>query len=75
MLYDACISYSQKNRQFIQKFAAALGQNDRRIWVDFSGIGASTKWRAEILSAIVAANVFVFVVSGDSIVSEALSPL
>lgn len=67
---DLFISYSRKDKEFVQKLHADLINRERDIWVDFEDIPLSADWWAEIRTGIEESNAFVFVISPDSIVSE-----
>ncbi|MCP4696663.1 MAG: TIR domain-containing protein [Gammaproteobacteria bacterium] len=67
---DAFISYSRKNKEFIQLFAAAFENAGRALWVDWEGIPHGSEWWKEIETGIEDANTFIFVISPDSIASE-----
>lgn len=64
------ISYSRKDRLFVQELCEALAARERETWVDLEGIPPTAEWWREIAEAITAAQTFVFVVSPDSIASE-----
>ncbi|HYG81521.1 MAG TPA: TIR domain-containing protein, partial [Pyrinomonadaceae bacterium] len=68
--YDAFISYSRKDQQFVSALAEALAKSGKRAWLDRKDILHSDQWQRAIYSGIEAANNFVFVVSPDSIESE-----
>ncbi|MCB0165199.1 MAG: TIR domain-containing protein [Anaerolineae bacterium] len=67
---DIFISYSRRDKTFVQKFHQALVDNGRSVWVDWEGIPLTADWRAEIRSAIESADCFIFILSPDSIISE-----
>lgn len=67
---DIFVSYSRRDKTFVKKFHQALVDNGRSAWVDWEGIPLTADWRAEIRSAIEAADCFIFILSPDSIVSE-----
>lgn len=67
---DAFISYSRKNKAFVQKLAAALKTAGREIWVDWEGIPLSSEWWKEIESGIEHANTFIFIITPESLQSE-----
>ena len=69
-VFDALISYSRQDQEFVRRLSAALQTRHIRTWVDWEGIPLSSKWLAEIEAQIEAANTFVFVVSPDSVASE-----
>src|SRR5688572_2811079 len=70
---DLFISYSRKDKAFVQKLHAALAVDGREIWIDWEGIPLSADWWAEIATGIEGSNAFVFVISPDSIASEVCS--
>lgn len=67
---DVFISYSRKDRAFVQQLHAALIDRGRDSWVDWEDIPLSADWLAEIYNGIEAADAFVFVISPDSVISE-----
>lgn len=64
------ISYSRKDKSFVEQLSEALTQLKRDIWVDWNNIPPTAKWLQEIYEGIEAADNFVFVISPDSISSE-----
>ncbi|MDD2814240.1 MAG: TIR domain-containing protein [Thiotrichaceae bacterium] len=67
---DAFISYSRKNKAFVQKLADSLKIAARKIWVDWEGIPLSSEWWKEIESGIEHANTFIFIITPESLQSE-----
>jgi WD40 repeat protein len=67
---DAFISYSRKNKPFVQQLANALKTAGREIWVDWEGIPLSSEWWKEIESGIEHANTFIFIITPESLQSE-----
>lgn len=67
---DALISYSRKDQGFVRQLSEALKTRGFDAWVDWEGIPLTSKWLAEIESAIEATTTFIFVISPDSIASE-----
>ena len=67
---DVFISYSRKDKTFVQKLHNALVSRDRETWVDWEGIELSVDWWKAIEEGIENADTFVFVISPDSIASE-----
>lgn len=67
---DIFISYSRRDKAFVQRFHQALEDNGRSTWVDWEGIPLTADWRAEIRLAIESADCFIFILSPDSIISE-----
>jgi len=67
------ISYSRKDKVFVRQLHDSLvarGFTPEDIWVDWEGIPLSADWMAEITKGIQSANVFIFVISPDSVASE-----
>jgi WD40 repeat protein len=67
------ISYSRKDKVFVRQLHDGLvsrGFTTEDIWVDWEGIPLSADWMAEITKGIQSANVFIFVISPDSVASE-----
>ncbi|MGI0494436.1 CHASE2 domain-containing protein [Alkalinema pantanalense CENA528] len=67
---DVFISYSRRDKAFVQKLHDALRQGDRDLWVDWQNIQPTEQWWRSIQSGIEAANTFVFILSPDSVTSE-----
>ncbi|MBD1846699.1 toll/interleukin-1 receptor domain-containing protein [Cyanobacteria bacterium FACHB-63] len=67
---DVFISYSRKDKEFVQALHAALEAEERDIWIDWEDIPATADWWQEIEQGIEGASTFVFVISPDSMVSE-----
>lgn len=66
---DVFISYSRKDKDFVQTLHHALAAEGRDIWVDWEDIPLTADWWTEIQRGIEAANTFVFVISPDSATS------
>lgn len=64
------ISYSTRDRTFVQRLYEALRAADTPVWLDLEGIAHTMSWQDEVRSAIDAAGAFIFVLSPDSIVSD-----
>ena len=64
------ISYSRKDKSFVQKLFDALTQEKRDVWADWEDIPPSAKWLREIYDGIEAADNFVFIISPDSVASK-----
>lgn len=67
---DVFISYSRKDKEFVQKLHAALQQCHRDTWVDWQDIPITADWWLEIEAGIEGANTFVFIISPDSVTSK-----
>lgn len=66
---QAFISYSRKDKAFIQKLQQALADQKRDVWVDWEDIPPTAQWLREIYDGIEAAENFIFVISPDSLAS------
>jgi hypothetical protein len=66
---QAFISYSRKDRRFVEQLREALAHRDRETWVDWEDIPPTAKWLREIYDGIEAADNFIFVISPDSVMS------
>ncbi|HEY9621736.1 MAG TPA: TIR domain-containing protein [Crinalium sp.] len=67
---DVFISYSRKDKAFVETLYAALEVHNRSTWVDWSNIPLTADWWQEIEAGIEAADTFVFVISPDSVASK-----
>ncbi|NEP54357.1 MAG: toll/interleukin-1 receptor domain-containing protein [Moorea sp. SIO3C2] len=67
---DVFISYSRKDKAFVQVLNQALVDSKYDAWVDWENIPLTADWWDEIKSGIEAADTFVFVISPDSIASK-----
>jgi WD40 repeat protein len=67
---DVFISYSRKDKAFVQQMAKALEAAKRQAWVDWQDIPPTAKWLEEIYAGIEASTTFIFILSPDSIVSK-----
>ncbi len=66
---DAFVSYSRRDQDFVVGLTQALEQRGRNVWIDADDIPAGAPWRRELGTGIEAADVFVFVISPDSVAS------
>ena len=57
------ISYSRKNKEFVQKLVDALVAEKREVWLDETNIEPTAEWLKEIFTNIEAADNFLFVIS------------
>lgn len=64
------ISYSRRNKDFMQRLYAALSADRRDVWVDWEDIPRGEDWLQEIYTGIENADTFVFIVSEHSLLSE-----
>ena len=72
-LASIMISYSRKDKEFVQNLQGALsasGIPEENIWIDWDDIPPAADWMDEITRAIGAADAFVFVISPDSLNSK-----
>ena len=67
---DTFISYSRKNKVFVQQLAEAFQQAERDIWIDREGIAHGSDWWNEIEEGIQDSNCFIFIITPESIASE-----
>ncbi|KAM3092148.1 eIF2A-related protein [Phormidesmis sp. 146-12] len=67
---DVFISYSRKDKPFVQALYTALSKQDREVWIDWQDIPLTADWWQAIEAGIEAAETFVFVISPDSIASQ-----
>jgi WD40 repeat protein len=61
------VSYSRKDRSFVERLSEALKAGGQDTWVDLKDILPSEDWLNAIRSAIEGADAFVFTVSPDSV--------
>ena len=64
------ISYSRRNKEFVQELYGALEATGREVWVDWENIPVAVDWWQEIQLGIELADTFVFILSPDSVASE-----
>jgi hypothetical protein len=64
------ISYSRRNKEFVQELHGALEATGREVWVDWENIPVAVDWWQEIQLGIELADTFVFVLSPDSVASK-----
>ena len=70
---EVFISYSRKDLSFIEQLAADLEKAGFSVWYDLSDLDGGDHWAKEIQAAIDSSDVFVTVISPDSIISEWVS--
>lgn len=66
---DVFISYSRKDKAFVQRLDEALKARGREAWVDWEGIRPTEEFMQAIYGAIEGADTFIFILSPDSISS------
>ena len=64
------ISYSRKDKAFVQKLNDALDTAGVQAWVDWEGIELASDWMKTITDAIQGNDAFLFVISPDSLQSK-----
>lgn len=62
---QAFISYSRKDKAFVQKLQQALAEQKRDVWVDWEDIPPTAQWLREIYDGIEAAENFIFIISPE----------
>lgn len=64
------ISYSRRDKPFVQKLVKAFNDVGRDVWIDWEDIPPVADWRQEIHTGIDQADDFVFIISPDSVESQ-----
>jgi WD40 repeat protein len=64
------ISYSRKDKVFVQKLNDALAKAGVKVWVDWEGIELASDWMETITAAIQGSDAFLFIISPDSLKSK-----
>jgi DNA polymerase III delta prime subunit len=67
---DIFISYSRKDKAFVQTLDTALRAIDQTPWVDWESIQPTEDWWQAIESGIEGASTFIFVLTPDSVASK-----
>lgn len=67
---DVFVSYSRKDKEFVEKLVKALEDKKRDVWVDFEDIPFASEWWDEIQKGIESSESAVFVISPDYLASE-----
>lgn len=70
---DVFISYSRKDIAYARLLQNSLQENKIETWIDWDRIPIGEKWWDEITEAIRESNVFLFIISDNSITSEICS--
>jgi TIR domain-containing protein len=66
---DIFISYAREDKDFVRRLDESLRSRGREAWVDWQGIRPTEEFMQAIYSAIEAADIFVFVLTPDSVAS------
>ncbi|HET6387143.1 MAG TPA: TIR domain-containing protein [Armatimonadota bacterium] len=69
-MVDVFISYSRRDKAFVERLNSALKDAGRDTWVDWESIPPTAEWLQEVCAGVEAAHALVFVISPDSIASE-----
>ncbi|RMF70160.1 MAG: TIR domain-containing protein, partial [Cyanobacteria bacterium J069] len=64
------VSYSRRNKPFVQTLVQALQKRGREVWVDWDSIPSGADWWEEIKTGIEVADTMIFVISPESVASE-----
>ncbi len=64
------ISYSRKDLAFVERLAKDLQAAGLEVWYDLSGLDGGARWGQEIQNSIEASQIFVVVLSPNSVASE-----
>jgi WD40 repeat protein len=67
---DVFISYSRRDRTFVERLAAALEDQGWRVWVDLGSLRPGQDWWSAITEEIEQADGVVFVLSPDAVLSR-----
>jgi hypothetical protein len=67
---DIFISYSRRDKEFVQHIAKKLNDAKYNLWVDWEDIPATVDWWREIQAGIESSNIFVFIISTNSALSD-----
>jgi WD40 repeat protein len=67
---DLFISYSRKDKSFVQKLQPALEAEGQSLWLDWKDIPLTADWRAEIRQGIQEADAVIFTMSPDFLESR-----
>ncbi|MCG8367481.1 MAG: TIR domain-containing protein, partial [Pseudanabaenales cyanobacterium] len=67
---DVFVSYSRKDKEFVQILHEALSRSSYDAWVDWQDIPPTSAWWKEIEAGIEAAHTCIFVISPDSVASK-----
>lgn len=64
------ISYSRRDKAFVQRLNDALDNAGVQAWVDWEGIELAADWMETITTSIQSTNAFIFVITPDSLKSK-----
>lgn len=67
---DVFVSYSRKDKAFVQQLHQSLAAQKRDVWIDWEDIPATADWWNEIKAGIDGANNVLFIISPDSAESK-----
>jgi hypothetical protein len=67
---DVFISYSRKDKAFVETLDQTFREFHRDPWIDWDDIQTGEDWWQSICRGIEAADTFVFVITPDSVASE-----
>ena len=67
---DVFVSYSRRDGEFVRRFAEALTERGKDVWVDVDGIRDAEVFPAALRTAVEQSDGFVFVISPDSVASD-----
>jgi len=67
---DIFVSYSRKDKPFVERLVAALQERGKTVWIDWENIPLTADWMKEIEVGIEEADNFLFVISPDSATSD-----
>ena len=66
---DVFISYSRRDRAFVERLAQALKQHQIQVWVDWERIPVAASWRDKLKEGIRDADSLLFMMSHNSVAS------
>ena len=67
---DLFLSYSRRDKEFVERLFKALDGRGKDVWADFDDIPGAAAWRGELQSGITESDAFVFVISPSSAASD-----
>jgi hypothetical protein len=66
-MHDVFISYSRKDRDFVESVVQHLSHSEFTWWLDTRNLQPAEIWRSELKDAIIDADNVIFVISPDAI--------